>query len=91
MTNYFDRQGKPIDILEWCRLHEDHDYCRVALDSWMSERGAVTVSTVWLGLDHSFGGRAPLIFESMVFGPGNEYQRRYSIEEKIVQARARQW
>ena len=34
-------------------------------------RGAVgdcEVSTVFLGLDHSFGGSTPLLFETMVFG-----------------------
>lgn len=28
----------------------------------------VRVSTVFLGLDHSFGGRCPMLFETMVFG-----------------------
>lgn len=45
------------------------------------------VSTVWLGLDHSWGSGPPLIFESMVFK--GDYQslatRRYST---IAQARA---
>ena len=30
--------------------------------------GFVEVSTVFLGLDHSFGGGVPLLFETMVFG-----------------------
>jgi hypothetical protein len=39
----------------------------------------VTVSTVFLGLDHSFGGGPPVLFETMVFGmpDGSEYQDRY--------------
>ena len=30
--------------------------------------GDIRVSTVFLGLDHSFGGKAPVLFETMVFG-----------------------
>lgn len=32
--------------------------------------GQLFVSTVWLGIDHSWGGGPPLIFETMIFGPG---------------------
>jgi len=40
--------------------------------------GEVEVSTVFLGLDHSFGGR-PMLFETMIFGgPLDGYQERYS-------------
>ena len=44
------------------------------------------VSTVWLGLDHSFGEGPPLIFETMVFPKKGDYgdldMERYSTEEK---------
>ena len=30
------------------------------------------VSTVFLGLDHSFGGGPPLLFETMIFDGGEE-------------------
>jgi hypothetical protein len=30
--------------------------------------GDSEVSTVFLGVDHSFGGRTPILFETMVFG-----------------------
>jgi len=46
--------------------------------------GGKWISTVWLGLDHSFSGPPPLIFETMVFATRNELsgldQRRYSTE-----------
>lgn len=61
---YYDREGKQIDAREWVRLFKSDEYKRVALDAV----GPVRVSTVWLGLDHSFNGdSAPLIFETMVF------------------------
>jgi hypothetical protein len=50
--------------LEWARLMEDFPYRRIG-DTMLPN--GIRVSTVWLGLDHSFGGVAPLIFESMAF------------------------
>lgn len=39
------------------------------------------VSTVWLGMNHSFTGGPPRIFETMIFGgPHTEWQDRYSTE-----------
>ena len=35
----------------------------------------VLISTVFLGIDHSFGGGTPILFETMIFGGKyNEYQ-----------------
>lgn len=58
------------------------------------------VSTVFLGLDHNFGGDdgdpdyRPVVFETMVFGPPlwigawNQYQTRYSSYEEAVAGHA---
>lgn len=75
---FFDRQGRRIDYREAVRLLEDVDYRRVAWDAV----GDLEVSTVWLGLDHSFGLGPPLIFETMIFeaGPLNTECRRYGSE-----------
>lgn len=44
-----------------------------------SKFGDIMVSTVFLGLDHSFGKGEPLLFETMIFGGKNDqYQKRYS-------------
>ncbi len=62
---YFDRQGEPMDERAWCSRLADRAYCRVAL----TQHGDVEVSTVWIGLNHRYGGDGPpLIFETMVFG-----------------------
>ncbi len=39
----------------------------------------IRISTVFLGLDHSFTKGAPILFETMIFGeiPQDNYQRRY--------------
>jgi len=41
--------------------------------------GDIEISTVFLGIDHSFEDGQPLIFETMISGlPNEEYCRRYS-------------
>lgn len=48
---------------------------RVVKKSWV---GDSEVSTVFLGIDHGFGG-APMWFETMIFaGPLDQSQRRYA-------------
>ncbi|MFC5996924.1 hypothetical protein ACFQE5_22190 [Pseudonocardia hispaniensis] len=80
MSGYYDRQGNPITLDDWVATFRHNDG-RVALDTV----GAVTVSTVHLGIDHSFGSGRPLIFETMVLGgPLDEEQARYSSEVEAV-------
>lgn len=60
----------PFPTPDKIRIHhvgDDHVYgCRV--------------STIFMGLDHSFGGNGlPIVFETMIFGGVNDqYQERYS-------------
>lgn len=48
--------------------------------------GDVKVSTVFLGLDHSFGDDGPpILFETMIFGgEHDEYQDRYATWDEAV-------
>jgi hypothetical protein len=65
VTDHYDRQGQPIDLWGWADLMEDPEYRRVAETVLFD---GTWISTVWLGLDHSFGDEPPpLIFETMVF------------------------
>jgi len=70
---YYDRKGRPIGLMDWARLHEDANYLIIA-QHWV--RGWM-VSTVWLGIDHGFstmfsdGPHVPVIFETMIFAPGD--------------------
>ena len=70
---HYDYDGNPIDLWEWVRLfHSDDILARTRVDD------DVEVSTVWLGLDYSFGIGTPLIYETMIFsGPHDEIQWRY--------------
>lgn len=60
----YDRQGNRLSMSRWILLTDDEDYRRVA----STDVGPYWVSTVWLGMDHSFGlGGRPILFETMVF------------------------
>jgi hypothetical protein len=66
MSLYYDRKGKAIgSAIEWALLHDEFDYTVVRQTHTAN---GYLVSTVWLGLDHSFRDDSPpIIFETMVF------------------------
>jgi hypothetical protein len=72
-----NRVAVPVSDDEWKRLPmEDR---RVA----KTEIGPVTISTVFLGLDHGLGDGPPRLFETMIFGgEHDEYQDRCSTWEE---------
>src|SRR5688572_4412973 len=82
---YYDRSGNPIDSITWATIREHQNpqvtITRFSDGSWLS--------TVWLGLDHRFGGDGPpIIFESMYFPQADSYQnedcRRYCTESEAI-------
>jgi len=85
---YFDRQGKPLDLMEWARIL-DNDPLRIVAQEIV---GRYFVSTVWVGLNMNLFGSTPLIFETMIFLANKEdneeknplafYQERYETEEQ---------
>ena len=64
MSEFYDKEGKPIEFMECGRLFEDEEYQIIKQETLPNGRW---VSTVWLGLNHRYGDGAPLIFETMVF------------------------
>lgn len=60
------------DIIKWAKWFEggnrivDKTTADVSLHG--VKIGQVRISTVFLGIDHSFDGEVPLLFETMVFG-----------------------
>lgn len=61
------------DLLKWGKWLETVD--RHVADT---KHGDVRVSTVFLGLDHAFGGGSPILFETIVFdGSGDDQMERY--------------
>lgn len=81
---------KPViekDLMKWAAWLEDAD--RSVGKTEISKD--VSVSTVFLGLDHQFGEGPPLIFETMVFGgPLDQYEERYSTWEE-AEAGHKRW
>ena len=67
---YYDSDGQPMEMMAWAKA-QTPEHKRVAEDTIEVAGKSYWVSTVWLGLDHSFGlGGPPLIFETMAFcGP----------------------
>jgi hypothetical protein len=75
----------PADLMTWARWLETTSR-RVA----ETKVGAARVSTVFLGLDHSFGDGPPLLFETMVFGgPLDDEMERYTTWDEAEQGHAR--
>lgn len=72
------------DLWEWAKQVEDSATRRVKQD----EVDGFRVSTVFLGLDHSFMGSTPHWFETMIFGDNgtafDDYQERYPTWEEAV-------
>jgi hypothetical protein len=77
---YIEVDGQPVpceDVLRWARWFEGADR-RVAETQVADSR----VSTVFLGLDHSFGGPTPLVYETMVFGGKHDgWEERWATRE----------
>lgn len=71
------------DLATWAFWFEDFDrqVADTQTDNWR-------VSTVFLGIDHGWGG-VPLLFETMVFGgPRNDFQMRYGTWDQAVAGHA---
>ena len=86
MSEYYDRQGNPLTLMQWAAMFETgRDIKRVAETTLPSGRW---VSTVWMGLNHRFGDGPPLIFETMVFPSrddmGDLDSDRYSTEAEAL-------
>lgn len=90
---HYDKDGTPLELMEWAEKHADREYIRVAralITDLAPPFKQYDVSTVWLGLDHSFGNGPPLIFETMVFGDGSLDLtcHRYATEDEARQGHA---
>lgn len=93
-ANYIlDCEGNPvpcINISAWARWFEgSSDQRRLAYDDVVDSDGElVSVSTVFLGMDHNFvDDGPPILWETMIFGLGDdqEYQERYTSKEAALE------
>lgn len=82
MYYILDKNKNPVAVecLQWGKWLEEND--RRVRHTELKKHNA-SISTVFLGLDHGFSldkSHVPLIFETMIFWPGQEldqYQERY--------------
>ena len=89
MSNNYILDGKtPVlcdDLLTWAKWFETANR-HVA----KTEIGDVRISTVFLGLDHSWVGGPPLLFETLVFGGElDQEQERYSTWDEAEEGHKR--
>lgn len=88
--HYLERGGQavPVTLLEWAEWFEH----RKPGESWQiakDEFDGWTVSTVFIGLDHSMGEGPPLIYETLANGPNeNEHGNRYSTRQQAIAGHA---
>jgi hypothetical protein len=84
--HYYHRDGKPIifdpqlgipEVTQWATYFENANRQVRQTMTPYGER----LSTVFLGMDHSFFGGPPLIFETMLFAPDPDRVRRRSIPD----------
>ena len=85
MLKYYILKGHEIvetdDITEWSKHFENINERIVA----KTKIGDVEISTVFLGIDHSFGGKTPIVFETMVFGGKlDQEQERYATYDEAM-------
>ena len=66
------------NLIQWAESFENDN--RIVAQTSI---GKVKVSTVFLGIDHSFGGDIPLLFETLIFGGSlNSKMKRYETWEQ---------
>ena len=77
-----DKNKKVVEVdnvYDWGRMFEENEERIVNLTIFIGKHGKVRISTVFLGLNHSFFEGPPLWFETMVFGgPLDQEQDRYT-------------
>jgi hypothetical protein len=88
-SEYYVLEGHtpvPVDMMTWANSFESR-HRHVA----RIKQGDIEVSTVFLGLNHSFGGEEPMLFETMIFGMAGdkEYQTRCSTWEEAEKMHAK--
>lgn len=90
-TRYYGLRGREVfvckDLIEWAKWFEmaDRHIARTHV-------GDVTISTIFLGLDHSFmvDNVQPILFETMIFGGlHDDYQTRYATYEQAEAGHAK--
>ena len=88
MHYVLDTNGEPVkelDLIKWASRFNGAD--RILAQDKV---GDVNVSTVFLGIDHSFGDGPPVLWETMIFGgKHDQFQERCSTWDQAEQMHKR--
>jgi len=83
-----DDNGNPVpepDTIRWAKWFENNGR-HIGCDNI----GDIRISTVFLGIDHSFDDGPPVLWETMIFGgKHDQYQERYRSREDAIAGHAR--
>jgi hypothetical protein len=85
MWYILDDNNNPIQkhVIEAAKWIEDNPKRKVVKQESIGE---IRISTVFLGLDHSYNSPIPVLWETMIFGgEHDQYQERYSSYEEAVE------
>lgn len=82
-----DGSIEAVDLMTWARWFETHD--RHVVNDILPD--GVRVSTVFLGLDHSFSlNGLPILFETIIFGGSHDqYMDRYHTRDEAIAGHAK--
>lgn len=64
---FFDKKSNRITMTQWMKLRKDPEYTCIRTD-YVEE---YVIRTTWCGNDRVTNGRAPRIYETIIFGPRN--------------------
>jgi hypothetical protein len=87
MSNWYilDNNNNPIakPTLEAVKWLEDNNHRRVVKQEHI---GDIFISTVFLGLDHSWNSDIPVLWKTMIFeGEHDQYQKRYTSHKDALE------
>jgi len=77
-----DKENNPVpcEAVEFSEWEKDNMNQKILKQDHFDD---VMVSTVFLGLDHGFGSKGPVLWETMIFGgQHDQYMERYDSYEK---------
>ena len=84
LDEHGDPQAEP-DLIVWAKWFEVDERRIVRRNQFYVGDKEITVSTVFLGLDHNWSGGAPVLWETMVFGlDDDEQQWRYTNRDEAI-------
>lgn len=84
--------AKITDIIAWgLAMEKSRVVEQTTFTDKIDHEHKVKVSTVFIGIDHAFGGESgPLLFETMIFGGKHDhYQERYKTWDEALKGHRR--